>query len=59
MSKQAPVIARPSLQKVEENLIFNYRGIGVSRRKLLMMYNRAIEAMNEREAQGSFKMLPE
>ena len=45
MSKQTPVISRPSMQKVEENLIFNYRGIGVSRKKLLHMYNRMVEAM--------------
>jgi hypothetical protein len=40
---------------VEENLLLNYRGSGVSRLKLLGIYGRFMEAVREREKQGSFR----
>jgi len=40
-----PILQKYSSDKVEENLLFNFRGVGVSRLKLLDIYNRFIEAV--------------
>ncbi len=51
------VIKKYSSDKVEENLIFNYRGLKISRLKLLDIYDRFMDRVKEVEAQGSFKVI--
>lgn len=51
------VLKKYSSDKVEENLIFNYRGLKISRLKLLDIYTRFVECANEKEKQGSFKFI--
>lgn len=46
-----------SSDKVEENLLLNFRGAGVSRLKLLGIYSRLMDAIRSKEKQGSFKMV--
>lgn len=43
-------------EKIEENLLLNFRGIGVSRLKLLNIYTRFMESVKEKERQGSFRL---
>lgn len=49
------VLKKYSSDKVEENLIFNYRGLKISRLKLLDIYTRFIDCVSEKERQGSFR----
>lgn len=49
------VLKKNSTDKVEENLIFNYRGIGLSRLKLVDRLERYFEAMREKERFGVLK----
>jgi hypothetical protein len=50
------VLQKYSSDKVEENLIFNYRGLKVSRLKLLDIYTRFVEHINERKRHDIFKI---
>jgi hypothetical protein len=49
------VLKKNSTDKVEENLIFNYRGIGLSRLKLVDRLERYFEALREKERFGVLK----
>lgn len=49
------VLQKYSSDKVEENLIFNYRGLKVSRLKLLDIYTRFVDHINERKRFDIFK----
>jgi hypothetical protein len=40
-------IVNKGIDKVEENLIFNYRGIGISRFRLLSLFTRLIEFLRK------------
>ena len=51
------VLKKYSSDKVEENLIFNYRGLRVSRLKLLDIYARFMDKVAEVEHQGSFRII--
>lgn len=42
-------------EKVEENLLLNYRGTKVSRIKLLGIFSKFMETVGGKEKQGSFK----
>lgn len=51
------VLKKYSSDKVEENLCFNYRGLRVSRLKLLDIYTRFMDRVSEVEHQGSFRII--
>ena len=56
VKQNVQVLQKYSSDKVEENLIFNYRGLKVSRLKLLDIYTRFVEHINERKRPDIFKV---